>query len=123
MFKLLCVILIWPLCVTQYPEVVRSPGRSAVKCNQLSMADPKLADLMIFQLPLKRGITSLLSILDGCYSIQSVSYKLSNKKIPQHNLLLLHIFLHKCTVLIIKELRYLKAGNREISSEWFRLVP
>ena len=35
------------------------PGQSAVKCNQLSKADPKLADLMIFQLPLKRGITSL----------------------------------------------------------------
>ena len=100
------------------------PGQSAVKCNQLSKADPKLADLMIFQLPLKRGITSLLSILDGCYSIQSVSYKLSDKKIPQHNLLLLHIFLHKCTwhSLNDKRTRYLKAGNREIkiSSDWFR---
>ena len=50
-----------PLCFVS-PNIRRlsgGPGQSAVKCNQLSKADPKLADLMIFQLPLKRGITSL----------------------------------------------------------------
>ena len=74
------------LCVTQYPEVVRSPGQSAVKCNQLSIADPKLADLMIFQLPLKRGITSLLSILVSCYSILTKpKLNLSDKKIPSND--------------------------------------